>query len=107
LFLSGGVDSAILAAQLQAHSNERIKSFSIGYRGATRADELNEAARIAAHFGFNHHALELEFKQVFYRIPHSIWCADELMRDYASLPTSILAETAGASLKVVFSGVSW
>ena len=104
LFLSGGVDSAILAAQLHAHSNERIKSFSVGYRGATRADELNEAARIAAHFGLDHHVLELEFKQVFSRIPHSIWCADELMRDYASLPTSILAETAGASLKVVFSG---
>jgi asparagine synthase (glutamine-hydrolysing) len=104
LFLSGGVDSAILAAQLHAQNAGRIKSFSVGYRGATRADELNEAARIADYFGLDHQALELEFNQVFARIPHSIWCADELMRDYASLPTSILAETAGASLKVVFSG---
>ncbi len=68
------------------------------------AHELNEAARVAEHFGLDHRPLELELRQVFGRIPHSIWCADELMRDYASLPTSILAETAGAELKVVFSG---
>ena len=52
----------------------------------------------------HHQALRLTLPQVFGRIPQTIWAADELMRDYASLPTSILAETAGSSLKVVFSG---
>ena len=68
------------------------------------ADELDEAARVAAHFGLDHRPLRLALPQVFGRIPHTIWSADELMRDYASLPTSILAQTAGAELKVVFSG---
>ncbi len=104
LFLSGGVDSAVLAALLHAHGAGRIKSFSVGYKGTSMAHELDAAARIAEHFGLDHHPLELELDQVFGRIPHSIWCADELMRDYASLPTSLLAETAGAQLKVVFSG---
>jgi asparagine synthase (glutamine-hydrolysing) len=104
LFLSGGVDSAVLAAMLHAHGAGRIKSFSVGYRGTRMAHELVEATRVAAHFGLDHQPLELELAQVFGRIPHSIWCADELMRDYASLPTSILAETAGSELKVVFSG---
>ncbi|MBK1724254.1 asparagine synthase (glutamine-hydrolyzing) [Thiocystis violacea] len=104
LFLSGGVDSAVLAAMLHAHGAGRIKSFSVGYRGTTMAHELDEAARVAEHFGLDHTPLELELDQVFARIPHSIWCADELMRDYANLPTSLLAETAGAQLKVVFSG---
>ncbi len=104
LFLSGGVDSAVLAAMLHDHGAGHIKSFSVGYRGTAMAHELDEAARVAAHFGLDHQPLELDLAQVFGRIPHSIWCADELMRDYASLPTSILAETAGAELKVVFSG---
>jgi len=104
LFLSGGVDSAVLAALLHAHGAGRIRSFSVGYQGSTLAHELDEAARVAAHFGFDHQPLELTLEQVFARIPHSIWAADELMRDYASLPTSILAQTAGAELKVVFSG---
>jgi asparagine synthase (glutamine-hydrolysing) len=68
------------------------------------ADELDEAGRVAAHFGLEHTPLRLALPQVFGRIPHSVWCADELMRDYASLPTSILAQAAGAEVKVVFSG---
>ncbi|NEV63900.1 asparagine synthase (glutamine-hydrolyzing) [Thiorhodococcus minor] len=104
LFLSGGVDSAVLAAMLHAHGAGRIKSFSVGYKGTAMTHELDEAARVARHFGLDHTPLELSLDQVFGRIPHSIWCADELMRDYACLPTSLLAETAGAELKVVFSG---
>jgi asparagine synthase (glutamine-hydrolysing) len=104
LFLSGGVDSAVLAALLQTHGAGRIKSFSVGYRGTDMAHELDEAARVAAHFGLDHRPLELGLDQVFARIPHTVWAADELMRDYASLPTSILAQTAAADLKVVFSG---
>jgi len=104
LFLSGGVDSGVLAALLQAHGAGRIRSWSVGYAGTAMADELDEAALVAAHFGFDHTPLRLTLPQVFGRIPHSVWCADELMRDYASLPTSILAQSAGAAVKVVFSG---
>ena len=104
LFLSGGVDSAVLAAMLHAHGAGSIRSFSVGYTGTAMAHELDEAARVAAHFGLDHSPLELTLDQVFGRIPHTVWAADELMRDYASLPTSILAQAAGAELKVVFSG---
>ncbi len=104
LFLSGGVDSAVLAAMLDAHGAGRIKSWSVGYLGTDMPDELDEAGRVAAHFGLDHTPLHLSLSQVFGRIPHSVWCADELMRDYASLPTSVLAQTAATDLKVVFSG---
>jgi asparagine synthase (glutamine-hydrolysing) len=104
LFLSGGMDSAVLAALLQSHGAGRIRSFSVGYRGTKMAQELDGAARVAAHFGLDHRPLELTLDQVFARIPQTVWAADELMRDYASLPTSILAQSAGAELKVVFSG---
>ena len=104
LFLSGGTDSAILAGQLEALGAGRIQSFSVGFAGSSERDELEEAGRVAAHFGLDHRALRLPLDRVFARIPHSVWAADELMRDYASLPTHILAETAAAGLKVVFSG---
>ena len=54
LFLSGGVDSGVLAALLQAHGAGRIRSWSVGYAGTTMAEELDEAARVAAHFGLDH-----------------------------------------------------
>jgi asparagine synthase (glutamine-hydrolysing) len=104
LFLSGGLDSATLAASLAQHGAGRIQSFSIGWRGTAMADELGGAQRVADWFGFEHTAIALEPAQVFARLPHSVWAADDLMRDYACLPTSVLAQTAAASRKVVFSG---
>jgi asparagine synthase (glutamine-hydrolysing) len=67
-------------------------------------DELDEAGRVAAHFGFAHTPIAIDLPRLVRRIPHTVWAADELMRDYACLPTSILAEEACRELKVVFSG---
>jgi asparagine synthase (glutamine-hydrolysing) len=104
LFLSGGLDSATLAAALAQHGAGRIQSFSVGFQDTAMADELDGAERIADWFGFEHTALRLTAEQLCARLPLTIWAADDLMRDYACLPTSILAETAARSLKVVFSG---
>ena len=104
LFLSGGMDSAVLAALLAEHGGGGLRAWSVGYGFGSTASELAEAGQIAAHFGLDHTPLELGPAEVFARLPHSIWAADDLMRDYACLPTSILAETAARERKVVFSG---
>ena len=104
LFLSGGNDSAILLAMLSRFQSQPVRTFSIGYRDAVMKDELDDAERIAALFNSQHTALRIDRDALFRRLPHSVWAADELMRDYASLPTSALSEAAGQELKVVFSG---
>ena len=104
LFLSGGVDSGVLAAMLHKYQDKRIRSFSIGYRAARQVGELADAERIARLFDTDHTAVEVDGDRVFRRIPHMVWATDELMRDYACLPTSILAEAAGRELKVVLTG---
>jgi asparagine synthase (glutamine-hydrolysing) len=67
-------------------------------------DELDPATRIARHFGSVHSELRLGRDEILGRLVHSTWAGDDLMRDYASLPTSLLAERAAQDLKVVFSG---
>lgn len=104
LFLSGGNDSAILLAMLSRLQSQPVRTFSIGYAEARMTDELDDAERIARLFGSEHSSIRLDRAAVFRRIPQTIWAADELMRDYATLPTAALAEAAGAELKVVFSG---
>ncbi len=104
LFLSGGVDSAILASALCRLHDHPIRSLSVGYEGSQIADELNDAQRIARWVGTDHQALKLDQKTIFNRLPHTIWATDELMRDFACLPTSILSQQASQSLKVIFSG---
>ena len=104
LFLSGGVDSAVLLALLSRHQDKPVRTFSVGYRDVKMADELADAERIARHFGATHEALRISRDSLFARLPHTVWAADDLMRDYASLPTSMLAQAAARELKVVFSG---
>lgn len=104
IFLSGGVDSAIVLALLQELQGAPVQSFSVGYQDVALADELPEAERIARRFGTFHTSLRLDRDTVFGHLVHSIWAADDLMRDYANLPTSVLAAAAGQRLKVVFTG---
>ncbi|HEY0975253.1 MAG TPA: asparagine synthase (glutamine-hydrolyzing) [Solimonas sp.] len=104
IFLSGGVDSAVLLAQLKRYHERPIRSFSIGWKDARQSDELDDAERVARQFGAEHTAIRMDAQAVFRRLPRAVWAADDLMRDYACLPTLALAEAAGRELKVVFSG---
>jgi len=104
LFLSGGVDSAVLLAMLDRYQDKPIRSFSVGFSEASMRDELSDAERIARQFRTEHTPLQLDQQAVFHRLVHTVWAADDLMRDYASLPTDILAQRAAQELKVVFSG---
>ncbi len=104
LFLSGGVDSAILLAMLDRYQDKPIRSFSVGFSGARLSDELDDAERIAQRFRTEHTPLKLDQQAVFRRLVHTVWTADDLMRDYASLPTDILAQHASREVKVVFTG---
>ncbi len=104
LFLSGGVDSSILLALLSRYKDEPIRTFSIGFSDTRLADELPQAERLARHFGSRHTAIRPDAETIFHSLPYTVWAADDLMRDYASLPTAILAQAAAKELKVVFSG---
>lgn len=104
LFLSGGVDSGTLLSLLARFQDHPVRSFSIGYQVTSGRNELSDAARISKIFGTEHTAILIDNDRLFKRIPHMVWAADELMRDFACLPTSILAEAAARELKVVFTG---
>lgn len=104
LFLSGGVDSSLLCALLTRMHGRDIESFSVGYSVDRQRNELDAAQTIAQRFGTRHTALEISPQALLARLPHAIWSTDELMRDYAVLPTSMLAEKTRDSLKVVFTG---
>lgn len=104
LFLSGGVDSAVICSKLHELQQNRIQSFSIGFREHEDKNELPLAEAMAGLFGTEHQSIVLTGDMLVKRIPHTVWIADELMRDYAMLPTSVLAETAARDLRVVFTG---
>ncbi|MBK9132155.1 MAG: asparagine synthase (glutamine-hydrolyzing) [Gammaproteobacteria bacterium] len=104
LFLSGGLDSSLLLALLSRLKGEPIRTFSVGFADSPRGTELELAEQLAAHCGSRHTVLRPTGRDMLDRLALSVWAADDLMRDFANLPTLMLAETAGAELKVVFSG---
>jgi asparagine synthase (glutamine-hydrolysing) len=104
LFLSGGLDSSLLLALLSRFKGEPIRTFSVGFPDSPRGTELDLAAQLAQQYGSRHTVLRPTGQDMLQRLPLSVWAADDLMRDFANLPTLMLAEAAGAELKVVFSG---
>jgi asparagine synthase (glutamine-hydrolysing) len=108
LFLSGGVDSAVIAT-LMARLNARpVTAFTCGFEAASGRtgvrDERPQAEKTAR-------ALKLDWREVtfteddFWRIlPEVAWALDEPTTDYAILPTFRLGEAARDRLTVVLTG---
>jgi len=104
LFLSGGVDSSVVLALLSRYKSAPVRTFSVGFPDTQAGNELPTAQMLANHFGSRHTSFTPDRDAMFFRLPYSIWAADELMRDNANLPTLMLAEEASRELKVIFSG---
>src|SRR4029078_6133536 len=63
VFLSGGVDSTIIAAIMAKISGQKVKTFCVGYSNR-RYDESARAKIVADHIGSEHHAYNLDYKEL-------------------------------------------
>lgn len=55
LFLSSGVDSALLLAIMSKHLPGPVQSFTIGFEDGERTNEVDDARALAKMFGADHH----------------------------------------------------
>ena len=103
-FVSGGVDSGVIAAMMTQLRGSPVDTFTIGFEGAVAGSEHREAARVAAHIGSRHHALMLAPEHVLDAFAHWVDVFDEPFADQAALPTMLLAEYARRHVTVVLTG---
>ena len=102
-FLSGGIDSSLVVALMQAQSPRPIKTFSIGFEQET-FNEAPFAKGVARYLGTDHtefYVRTSELQQVISRLP-SIY--DEPLADPSQIPTVLLCRLAGEQVKVSLSG---
>ncbi len=102
VFLSGGYDSASVAAILQEGSGSRIKTFTIGYK-EKQWDESAEAKKIARHLGTDHTEWIIgasDAKEVLHQLPEIY---DEPFADNSTVPTTLVSKLASKDVKVVLS----
>ncbi|HEY7456395.1 MAG TPA: asparagine synthase (glutamine-hydrolyzing), partial [Solirubrobacterales bacterium] len=102
VLLSGGVDSAGLAALAAGEQDEPVKTFSVGFEEAS-FDELERARLVAERYATDHHEIVLRPDAVEL-LPKLVEAFDEPFGDSSALPTYLVSELAAGEVKVALSG---
>lgn len=103
VFLSGGVDSSLVAAVAAEVTNHPVKTFTIGFDDA-RYDESVHAATVARSLGTEHCGLRLSPAEALRVVPSLVDIYDEPFADSSQLPTHLVSKLAGEQVTVALSG---
>lgn len=102
-FLSGGLDSSAIVAQMQANAHRPVKTFTIGFEERAY-DESQYAEGVARHLGTDHRTLVLSAKDAYDAVPALAATYDEPFGDASALPTMLVSRLARADVKVALTG---
>ena len=103
VFLSGGLDSSVVAALMQAQSSRKIRTFSIGfdYEGFNEAVYAKEVAR---YLGTEHTEFYVTSKDALGLIPQLPGLYDEPFSDSSQIPTFLVSKLARQHVTVALTG---
>lgn len=102
VFLSGGVDSSLIAA-IARNRDLPLKAFTMGFEDPA-FDESAEAAAIARHLGLEHHVRKVSEDDIIGSAEAVIDRFDEPLADQSLLPTMVLCRLVREEVKVCLSG---
>lgn len=102
-FLSGGIDSTIVAGVMQQQATRPVKTFSLGFSGDASFDETAYARIAARALGTDHTELIVE-PTAFGLIERLVEMHDGPFGDASAIPTSIVAALARQQVTVALSG---
>jgi asparagine synthase (glutamine-hydrolysing) len=102
VFLSGGVDSSLVAALAARESAGRLQMFSIGFDEA-RFDETAAARSVADHVGAEHHVFRARF-DIVDLLPQIVRHYGEPFGDPSALPVWMLAQETRRHVTVAIGG---
>lgn len=101
-YLSGGIDSALIAA-LAVKSGAKPKAFTVGFADRD-FDESAKAAEIASHLGIEHSIITMTGKNFFPHLVQSIVAFENPITNPHGAAKNLLSQHASESVKVVLSG---
>ena len=102
VFLSGGIDSGLVAA-FAKKANQQIECFSIGFDEPS-FDESHYARKVAEALDIKHHLKMFNMQEMLEGLHMLPDILDEPLADASILPTYLLSKFASQNMKVVLSG---
>jgi asparagine synthase (glutamine-hydrolysing) len=103
VFLSGGVDSTLVAVTAAEASSQRLQTFTVGY-DAGAVNETARARAVAERLGSEHHEVTLTQADVAERVPRVLAALDQPLADRATVPLNALSEFARPRVTVALGG---
>ena len=102
-FLSGGIDSSLVAALLKSTGRSDLPMFTVSFRDGS-ADEAPFAAEIAKHLGLSHQILSLDERRLPEMIDDYLDCYEQPYADSSGLPSMLLCEAVKEHVTVALCG---
>lgn len=103
VFLSGGIDSSLITALMQAQSRVPVKTFTIAM-GDPRYNEADEARQVAAYLGTEHMSFQAQPDDALKVIADLPRIYDEPFADSSQIPTIMVSRMAREHVTVCLSG---
>lgn len=103
-FLSGGVDSSIIAGLMKKVSDPKGKinsTFTIGFKDLSEGKEASETSDV---LHTDHTEITVSSEEYFEALPKIVWHFDEPVADPSAVGLYFLAKEARKKVKVVLSG---
>jgi asparagine synthase (glutamine-hydrolysing) len=104
MFLSGGIDSAVILAMMARLNTAPVQAFTANFDHPAVADESASAAAAASAAGARPERLTITREMVFAHLPEIVAAMDDPAADYAIIPSWFLARLARQDVKVILSG---
>ena len=101
-FLSGGLDSSVIAAIARRHVDE-LHTFSVGLEGSR---DIEAARRVSAHLGTIHHEYLMTPSEVVEKLPEIVHALESFDQDLvrSAIPTWFCSRLAAEHVKVILTG---
>jgi asparagine synthase (glutamine-hydrolysing) len=103
VFLSGGIDSAAIAATMSDLVDAPVRTFSVAF-AEREANELAYARLVAERFRTDHHEVVVSPADFFSQLGHLVWQEDEPIAHPSSIALYFVSRLASEHVKVVLTG---